>query len=256
MNSIQESIATAMECDDVELVDYLPYILQDFTELGSSAASLTSIVKDNNNNDTARILDLGCGKGAVLREMARQVKSICLGIDGIKEFIEHAGAEARKRGLTQCRFQVGDIRNIGDIKGKFDFIILGSIGPVFGDYYTTMETLKPILDDDGIIVLDDGYIKEGIAFTHALIGTKGALIEQITRAGMEILKEYPGDEIRNKGEYEKQLQDITKRCHELMVAHPDKKELFKNYLQKQEKEYRNLEEAITSSTMLIKRKRA
>jgi len=256
MNTMRESIATAMECDDVELVEYLPYILQDFTELGSSALSLTRIVKDHNNKDTARILDLGCGKGAVLMEMARQVKSICLGIDGIKEFIEYANAQAGRRGLTHCRFQVGDIRHIGDIEGKFDFIILGSIGPVLGDYYTTMEKLKPVLSGDGIIVLDDGYIKEGKDFAHALIGTRQALVEQITRAGMVLLGEYPADEASHKGDYEKQLQDLTRRCHELIIAHPDKKELFRNYLRRQEEEYHHLEETITSSTLLIKRRTA
>ena len=159
-------------------------------------------------------------------------------------------------GITNCKFEVGDIRRTDKLQGKYDFIILGSIGPVYGDYYTTMERLKPLLCDDGIIILDDGYIEESNNSTHAIVGTKKVLIDQIKMADMEIIKEYLGDEISDKSEYEKQYQDIKRRCHELMLKYPNKKELFEGYIRKQEKEYQNLEEEITCSTMLIKRKMA
>lgn len=256
MNTVQESIATAMDCEDVELVEYLPYILQDFHEIGSSAQSLTRIVKENTTKETAKIIDLGCGKGAVLIELAQHVKSECLGIDGIKEFIDDANKQARKREITNCSFRVGDIRRIEKIQGKYDVIILGSIGPVYGDYYTTMERLKPILCDDGIIILDDGYIDESNDFTHAIIGTKKVLIEQITKANMEIIKEYRCEKISDTHEYKQQYQDIKKRCNELMVKYPTKKDIFVRYIRKQKEEYHHLEEEITCSTMLIKRKMA
>ena len=256
ISTVQESIATAMDCENAELVEHLPYILQDFHEIGSSAQSLTRIVKENNIKETAKIIDLGCGKGAVLIELAQHVKSECLGIDGINEFIEYANEQAGMRGLTNCKFEVADIRRTDKIQGKYDFIILGSIGPVYGDYYTTMERLKPLLCDDGIIILDDGYIEESNDSTHAMIGTKKVLIDQIKMADMEIIKEYLGDEISDKSEYEKQYQDIKRRCHELMLKYPNKKELFEGYIRKQEEEYHNLEEEITCSTMLIKRKMA
>jgi cyclopropane fatty-acyl-phospholipid synthase-like methyltransferase len=254
INTEQESIATSMDCEDVELVEYLPYILQDFYEIGSSAQSLARIVKENNAKESVKIIDLGCGKGTVLIELAQRVKSECLGIDGIKEFIDYANEQVRMRGITNCKFKAGDIRRTDKIQGKYDFIILGSIGPVYGDYYTTMEKLKPLLCDDGIIILDDGYIEERKDSTHATIGIKKVLIDQIKTAGMEIIKEYLGDEISDKSEYEKQYQDIKIRCHELMLKYPNKKELFEGYIRKQKEEYHNLEEEITCSTMLIKRK--
>ncbi len=256
INTEQESIAASMDCEDVELVEHLPYILQDFHEIGSSAQSLTRIVKENNTKKTVKIIDLGCGKGAVLIELAQHVKSECIGIDGIKEFIDYANEQAGMRGITNCKFEVGDIRKTDKIQGKYDFIILGSIGPVYGDYYTTMERLKPLLCDDGIIILDDGYIEENKDFNHVKTGTKKDLISQINTADMEIIKEYLGDEISDKSEYEKEYHDIKRRCLELMVKYPNKKELFEGYIRKQEEEYHNLEEEITCSTMLIKRKMA
>ena len=38
--TLDESIARAMDCDELELVHYLPYILQDFIEMGSSAEDI------------------------------------------------------------------------------------------------------------------------------------------------------------------------------------------------------------------------
>ncbi len=39
-----------------------------------------------------------------------------------------------------------------------------------------------------------------------------------------------------------------------MLKYPHKKELFEGYIRKQKEEYHNLEEEITCSTMLIKRR--
>ena len=41
-----------------------------------------------------------------------------------------------------------------------------------------------------------------------------------------------------------------------MLKYPHTKDIFEGYIRKQEEEYHNLEEEITSSTMLIKRKMA
>jgi len=254
--TLQESIAAAMDCEDVELVAYLPYILQDFHEIGSSAESLTKIVQENNRAEIPRIIDLGCGKGATIIEIAQHVKSDCLGIDGIESFIIYAIEQAEKRGLENCRFEVGDIRRIENIQGQYDFIILGSIGPVYGDYYSTMETLSPMLTEEGIIILDDGYLDSNSSSEQALVGTRKELVDQLRLARMEIFREYLGDEICDRDDYGKQYQDIKRRCQELMLKYPNKRGLFERYILKQEKEYRNLEENIICSTILIRKSMA
>jgi len=66
MKTLEESIALAMDCKDTDLIPFLPYILQDFWELGSSAESIVQIILENREaGRDLEVLDLGCGKGAV-----------------------------------------------------------------------------------------------------------------------------------------------------------------------------------------------
>jgi hypothetical protein len=48
--AVEESISFAMECDGVDLVQYLPYILQDFWELGTPAAEIIKIIRKHKHN--------------------------------------------------------------------------------------------------------------------------------------------------------------------------------------------------------------
>jgi ubiquinone/menaquinone biosynthesis C-methylase UbiE len=58
-----------------------------------------------------RVLDLGCGKGAVSVKLAAALKCNCYGIDGISEFIETSKEKAKEYGVDAlCCFEVGDIR--------------------------------------------------------------------------------------------------------------------------------------------------
>ena len=76
------------------LYPYLSYILQDRWEIGSEPQTIIHIIEKHfKNYADLKILDLGCGKGAV----------------SIRE----------------------DIKNLSG----YDAIILGSIGPVFGDFF-------------------------------------------------------------------------------------------------------------------------
>ena len=49
---------------------------------------------------------------------------------------------------------------------EFDLIVLGSIGPVFGDIETTLKSLNSLLVKGGYVILDDGYIPENSNFKN------------------------------------------------------------------------------------------
>jgi len=251
MTSLENSIALSMDCASIELVPYLPYILQDFHEIGSHTDSLLKIINDLRPDRKIKVLDLGCGKGAVLCKIAENIDSTCLGIDAIEEFIQYANDYRNQRNLHNCAFRVGDIKNLQGIEDTYDFIIMGSIGPVFENYTQAMESLKTILKEDGSIVLDDGYMENGKK--HPITLEKGELFSQISKAGMYIEQEYTGNEICIKDEFEEQLERIKARCNELIEKYPEKESLFRSYIEKQEVEYQNLENEITCATMVIRR---
>lgn len=254
MKTIEESVVTAMDGTDSKLFPYLPYILQDIWEIGSSPEIIIELLKKHvNDYSSLKILDLGCGKGAVLIKIAKEFKCYCYGIDAMKEFIYEAINRAKEYKVEKyCHFEVGDIRTRIDDMKDFDIIILGSIGPVFGDYFSTLSLLKKSLKYNGLIIIDDGYIDDESNYSHPLTEKKSTILEQISAVGMKLKEEViiNQDEIKESDDYI--FKNLKKRCQKLIEKEPDKSNLFIDYIKKQKEENEVLEQKIICSTMLIR----
>jgi SAM-dependent methyltransferase len=181
--------------------------------------------------------------------LAAALKCHCIGIDGITDFIEISTEKAREYGVdTLCRFEVGDIREKIKELDKFDVIVLGAIGPVFGDYYTTLTSLSQHLTPDGIIIINDGYLDDTSTFEYPAVLHHRELLRQIGQAGMELIDEYVGKPENSAAE----LENIQNRCRELMMKYPEKAALFDDYAQNQLYEYDVLENEVICSVMVFK----
>ena len=255
MKTLEESIATAMDFNkNTAIVPFLPYIMQDFWALGTSPEMVINLVqKHSRNYSTLRVLDLGCGKGATSVKLAATLNCNCLGIDGIPEFIETAKekAQAYEAG-TLCRFEVGDIREKIKTLDKFDVIVLGAIGQVFGNYYATLTTLTKHLATEGIIIINDAYIEDSSTFQHPAVLPRRELLAQIKQAEMELIDEFTG--VANNEEYTEQFENIQNRCKELIAEYPEKSSLFENYIQIQVAEYNVMENEVICLIMVLKNK--
>ncbi|WP_298647093.1 class I SAM-dependent methyltransferase [uncultured Proteiniphilum sp.] len=255
--SIEESVVTAMDGDDAEIFPYLPYILQDFWEIGSSPSDMIELIEKHTNDYSGlKVLDLGCGKGAVSIRIAEKLESKCWGFDGVCEFIEEANRKAKEYKVKSlCHFEKADIRDKINELRRFDVIILGAIGQVFGDYYATLTKLKNCLEPNGIILIDDAYIDDLSTFNYSALFKKNELLRQISEAGMELIDEkIASDPEEIKSEHEQEFDYITFRCNELIKKHPEQKSLFENYMKKQREEYEVLENCVVCLTMVIKEK--
>ena len=252
MTTLEESIAYAMDCSsDTALVPFMPYILQDFWELGSSPEIIINVIQKHCKDcSKLRILDLGCGKGAVSVKLAAALQCSCYGIDGISKFIEISKEKAREYGVDMlCRFKTGDIRVEIETLETFDVIILSAIGQVFGDYTSALSVLSKHLERDGIIIIHDAYIDDSSPFNHPLYLRRGEFVNQITQAGMQLIDEDFGGAI----ESDRDMEFLERRCKELMAAYPEKSALFEKYLQTQAEEYDVLDNQITGVTMVCKK---
>ncbi|MCL2313041.1 MAG: class I SAM-dependent methyltransferase [Firmicutes bacterium] len=256
MKTLEESIATAMDSQDVAIVPFLPYILQDFWEIGTPSDTVINLVQKHcKNHSTLNVLDLGCGKGAVSVKLAATLKCNCYGIDGIPEFIKTSKEKTREYGVDKlCRFEIGDIREKINTLDKFDVIILGAIGQVFGDYYATLITLSQHLTTEGIIIINDAYIEDSSTFQHLAILHCQELLRQIELAEMELIDEFTS-EYSEFYDSAKEMENIIIRCEELKIKYPEKYSLFENYIQKQIDEYGVLENDVIGSIMVCKRKK-
>jgi cyclopropane fatty-acyl-phospholipid synthase-like methyltransferase len=218
MKTIEESVVMAMDGKDKNLYSYLPYILQDIWEFGASPEIIINLIKKHKSDfENLKILDIGSGKGAVSIKIAKEFKCKCFGIDAVKEFVDESIIKAKEYNVEKyCTFEVGDVRTKFIDKYKYDIIILGAIGPVFGDYYSTLTKIKNCLLPDGLIIVDDSYINESSNFSHSQTEKKSYIINQITNAKMGIIDEVIISEEQIKESNINIFNKIKTRCEELI----------------------------------------
>lgn len=257
MKSLEESICMAMDCADKAIIPYLPYILHDFWEIGSNPETIIQLTKIHAKNDAPlKALDLGCGKGAVAVKMAFELGCECFGIDAISEFVTIAEAKAAEFGVGDlCSFKAGDVREMVKTAGKYDVIILGAIGPVFGNYHETLSLLNPNLNPNGVFIIDDGYMDDQSSFLRPNVLRKNEMLQQISDAGFHLIDEVVVAPDLNAAEnYDIEFQNLSKRCLELAAKYPGKAAIFENYMKRQKEEYNDLKTLIICSTMVLRRK--
>jgi ubiquinone/menaquinone biosynthesis C-methylase UbiE len=253
MKTLEESVAQAMDGSDTRIVPFLPYILQDAWEIGTPAEMVVDLVR-RHTRDHSRlsVLDLGCGKGAVAVKLAAELGCRCLGVDAVKEFIDYARGKAAEWGVSDlCRFETGDIRERIVSLGRFDVVVLGAIGPVFGDYRTTLATVSPHLRQGGVVVVDDGFIPDDSPYSHPLVLKRSDMLRQVEEAGLHLAEEVPvgSDEIRDTSEVI--FRDLKRRCEELMAMYPEKRGLFEDYIRRQVEENDVLRNKVVCVVMVI-----
>ena len=253
IRTVEESVVMAMDGTGSNLFPYLPYILQDLWAIGASPEVVLKLVeKHTTDHSNLKVLDLGCGKGAVLIKLAKELNCHCHGIDAVEEFINEAINKAQEFNVEEyCSFECDDIRvKITDLR-DYDIIILGAIGPVLGNYHSTLTKISKCIKESGLIIIDDGYIDDGSEYSHPLMEKRSVILNQISDAGMRLIDEIiiNKDEVIESDEYF--YRNIKRRCQELIVKHPDKKILFVDYIRKQEEENEALETKIVCSTMLF-----
>ncbi len=238
------SIATSMECEE-EILPHLPYILQDFYEIGTKSDIILDILDDLGiKRSQNKLLDIGSGKGAVSIAASRDRGIRCLGVDAMPEFVEFSAEQAKSQGVSEiCHFKNADIRTLMSELGFFEVIILGSIGHVLGDLRTSLICLQKHLAVGGYIIWDEGYDD-----------TPKSIMEAIEGTGMQMIKEYLHDDRdRFHEEYEAEFELIVKRCSELCVMFPEMTDRFNSYVEGQKAAYQLLREGFTNSTMVFKR---
>ncbi len=257
MKTVEQSITESLDGNNTGLIPYLPYILQDFWEIGADPDIIVRLIsKHHKECGQLKVLDLGCGKGAVSIGIARELGCLCHGIDAMSDFIEFAGKKAAEYGVDDlCRFETGDIRTENISRDLYDVVVLAATGRVLGNHQQGLVKASEYLKVNGSIIIDDGYIYDNKDYKHPSIYTRKELIRQTTSAGMSLVdEEIIGRDENFKSTCSAEMGKITRRCEELAEKYPRKKQLFMGYINNQAREYEVLmSENVCCSTMLFKR---
>ena len=256
LKSEQTMVAYALEIDEA-LLPFVPELLQDFDELGSDADLIAEVLADLNLPKSAKVLDLGCGKGAVSVEIATELGVSVLGIDLFKPFIPLCEERALKAGVSHlCTFQHGNILNLTGELEPADVVIYAALGDVLGSLDRTVGIIRQFVKPGGYMVVNDDFSREDASANFKGFGTLVPHAETLKRLqshGDAIIREVLETQESLSEEFEKEGAHLRRRAEALAKKHPELKEAFLAFASSQIEEYQFMEDIIVPAIWILKK---
>lgn len=240
-----------------ELIPFIPFLLQDLWELGSSPKIIIDILKSIELVQPCRVLDLACGKGAVSCKIAQELGYQTHGIDLFKPFIEEAKIKAKEFGVADlCKFEVGDINTVVQTKKNFDVVVLAAAESLLGTIDTAIQLLRQCVKSNGYIIYDGVFLNEGSVINkpeYSIIRSYEETIRLLTSHYDKIIME-----VRIPIEETKAINDsftvfIKKRANELLTKFPERKDMLIGYVKEQEEECKIIENDVVGCVWCIQK---
>lgn len=256
---VNEKLASSLTAETTELLPYLGYLLQDLWELGSDPRIMQSLIEKNIPiTPQTKVIDLGCGKGAVAITLAKALNIQVKGIDLLPEFIEVAKNKAMEYQVTECcKFIVGDLNEVVETERGYDIAVFGAVGDVLGEPLVMLEQLKKVIKPQGFLLLDDGYLigeAENIRYQNYEYLTLNQWQETFLQAGFKVAAMQVVDTANEKEVNDRNNQSIRQRAEELGQQFPEKRDLFLSYVQSQENETEDIATDVVGATWLLQAK--
>ena len=261
-NETKEALACSLTAETTVLLPFLPYLLQDFWELGSDPEVMIRLIKKYVSlSPQTRVLDLACGKGAVSVKVAERLQIKVKGIDILPEFIEFAKQKAKEHHVADnCEFIVGDINEAVITEKDYDVVIFGAAGTVLGPPAEMLRKLKSVIKPGGYLLIDEGYLPDNVGQSDVkcnsyvlLTGKQWAAL--FKDAGLNLVETATDKDagIPASGDSERGMAFITARANELIARHPNKKDIFEGYVCGQRNEYDDIENTLNCVTWILRK---
>ena len=251
-----DEIAALLETEP-ELLSLMPELLADLEALGGSPETLVGLLQSHLTPQPAwRVLDLGCGKGALSLAVCKSFGCQVVGVDAFAPFIEAARRKARKLGIEdRCTFVVGDLRRQLQPAVPYDLMVYAGLGDLLGSPNQTIGLIRTAVKPGGVIYLDDVLLKPGAArspgYQYAL--DRSAMHRALTAHGDRIIAEEIQSAESLRAVNERNTAMIKLRAQSLILRLPEKAALIEAYVRRQERECANLESDLVGASWLISR---
>jgi len=238
------------------LLQHMPYLLQDMWALGCSVGTILRLLADMKLPADTKILDLGCGKGALLIQLAKTFGFQCFGIDASLSFLTEARLKADQQGVSHlCHFFAGDIGQFTLLPHDFDMVSLASLGGLFGSLRKTMSILRTQIRSDGYIVINDGYLKNASrlreeGFQH--YRNHDQSMKALSALGDRMICEVISTE-ENRNINQEYLEVIGRRGRELTAMYPALNQEILAFIDSQRKACNTIEKCIEGTVWLLQK---
>lgn len=254
MDKINQDFLDSLDLQDKEMEKYIPYVLQDLWELGSIPDYIYRLIDNHvDKKRLKKIIDFGCGKGAVLIYLAKRLNFQGIGIDIVPEFIESANKHSIENSVSdRLEFASMNLLRVIDRPEKYDIVIYGYDSRILGDVYTSINRLQNCISDSGYLILEIAFTPDNKAKIEGL-PTETGLLEQLNKSGLEAIDKiyWETDKIRTINNKNNIL--INKRIEELKKTNPEQTQIFKRYMSNQIDECKLIENEMICSTWILKK---
>jgi len=220
----------------------LPSLVSDLWELGGSAGTILDIADTFKLRPDSKVIDLGCGKGAISVRIAERFKCSVYAVDSNPDFIEVARAKAEEFEASHlCQFACEDITDTISRRDRYDLAVYASMGSVLGGVTETLSSLRSVLVPGGHIILDHvctplnvridpgesgwGEIRSVRAVLRQ-VGSTGDLVEKMVILSRENVRK----------ENKRYLDAIRTRSDELSRQQPHLKQMLDEFCAGEERE--------------------
>ena len=247
-------IAAALDATP-ELVPYLPDLLADLWDLGSSPSLIADWLHGLDLPSHARVLDLGCGKGAVSLTLARDLGFVVHGVELFEPFIRDARARTKEWGLGgRCLFQKADLREVVLSATDYDVVVYASVGAL-GRLDDCVGALRRCVRHGGHMVIDDGFLAPDAepASGFENLAPHEESRRRLTSHGDEIVREHVLGVEEMRAIDRRYIESIEHRADALAAAHPQYADLILGYVDRQERAAAAWERNAVSATWLLAR---
>ena len=240
------------------MVPFIPILLADLWELGSSPELIIQWIRGLNlPPDLTRVLDVGCGKGAISISLAKKFDFQIKGIDFFEPFINEARQKASEFNLSSlCQFEVADFREAIGSESDYNIVLYTAVGDVLGPLDQSIGLLRKTVNPGGLIIIDDACLKDNgkIDFPgYRYCGSYQETIDRLISHGDCIVKEkiFSRNEIRFINQ--QNTDWISKRAKNLVRQFPAKVAMFHDFVEQEKRECAILEDNLFCATWMIQK---
>jgi SAM-dependent methyltransferase len=256
--NFSKSMSDSMETTP-DFLPYLPELLLDLWDLGSAPDKIIELLRPLSlPPNSTRVLDLGCGKGAVSILLAKTFGFHAVGVDGCEPFLKEARQKAREYGVEpKCEFILTDLRSYIQHARNFDIVVLASLGSILGNFTETAGKLRTTLRGRGYMIIDDGFLKTGRpllrkGYSHYV--SHNEAISQLTAHGDFFRGEALLTDEENRAINQRYLEAMKYRSLALLKKHPELREEVSSYIRNQEVECDYIDQNLKGAVWLIQKK--